>query len=106
MRQPDPLAELRARFIARCRERITGLRTLIDGAAGEGTSVEALVRLAHQLAGAAGTFGYATLGRTAATLEDRVLAEAQGASTVDPRPLAALLASLEAQIAELEATTA
>jgi len=113
MHQIDPLADLRARFIARSRERVQSLRGLIDAAPDQrardaaGSAAEpaaaAIARLAHQLAGAAGTFGYAALGEAAAILEDRARAAEGAASTFDPLPLTPLLRALEARMAELEA---
>lgn len=116
MPQPDALADLRARFIARSRERVQNLRSLIDAAPahparhGAGTkevsAAAAIARLAHQLAGAAGTFGYAALGEAAAALEDRARAAEDDASTFDPLPLTPILQVLEARIADLEASRA
>ena len=115
MHQTDPLADLRGRFIARSRERVQSLRRLIDAApdhrarhaaeAAAEPAALAIARLAHQLAGAAGTFGYAALGQAAAVLEDRARAAKGDASTFDPLPLTPLLQALEACMAELEATT-
>jgi HPt (histidine-containing phosphotransfer) domain-containing protein len=112
MPQTDPLADLRARFIARSRERVQSLRILIDAApaqharhdAGteETSTAAAIARLAHQLAGAAGTFGYVALGQAAATLEDRARAAEGEASTFDPLPLTPMLQALEGRMAELE----
>ena len=116
MHQTDLLADLRARFIARSRERVRSLRILIDAGPGQqarhdaGTeevpAATAIARLAHQLAGAAGTFGYAALGEAAATLEDRARAARGDASTFDPMPLTPMLKVLEARMAELEASAA
>lgn len=112
MHQTDTLADLRARFIARSRERVQSLRILIDAGPGqhprhdagseEVPAAAAIVRLAHQLAGAAGTFGYAALGEAAAALEDRARAAQGGASTFDPMRLTPILQALEARMAELE----
>lgn len=115
MPQPDPLVELRARFIARSRERVTSLRALLDAATEEridasarsddnepdATPAEAIVRLAHQLAGAAGTFGYAAMSEAAAALEDRVRATGQTARALDVGSLEPLVAALESRITEL-----
>jgi HPt (histidine-containing phosphotransfer) domain-containing protein len=115
MSQTDPLADLRARFIGRSRERVRSLRSLIDAGPGharhhpetEGVSAAAAVaRLAHQLAGAAGTFGYAALGAAAAALEDRARAAQDETSIFDPIPLTPILQVLEARMAELEANAA
>lgn len=114
MATADPLADLRARFVTRSRDRVTRLRALIDAAARGGaeppsidhaatgsTPAEAIIGLAHQLAGAAGTFGYQALSKAAAALEDRVRATGPGAQALDPRALEPLLTALEAQLAEI-----
>ena len=116
MSQTDPLADLRARFIDRSRERVRSLRSLIDAGPGqqarhhagteEVSAAAAIARLAHQLAGAAGTFGYAALGEAAAALEDRARAAQDDTSTFDPMPLTPILQVLEARMAELEANPA
>lgn len=117
MPTPDPLADLRARFISRSRERVAKLRTLIDAAAEErvrvspsaatheadATPAEAILRLAHQLAGAAGTFGYTAMSRAAAELEDHVRAGGPTARALDPGSLEPLVAALEQRVAELGA---
>ena len=107
----DPLADLRARFIDRSRERVATLRALIDAGAESRPAAadaphdcppaEAIARLAHQLAGAAGTFGYAALSEAAAALEDHARAALHRIATVDPSPLAPLVATVEARLAEL-----
>ena len=107
----DPLADLRARFIARSQERVASLRALLDAGAEPGPSVgcasgdcplaEAIARLAHQLAGAAGTFGHAALSEAAAALEDHARAALRPIATIDPMTLAPLLETVEARVAEL-----
>lgn len=63
----DPLAPLRERFRKRAADDLARLRTL---AAGDLASNE-LRMLAHNMAGAAGTFGYATLSEVAMAVDDR-----------------------------------
>lgn len=65
----DPLAELRARFVARTIKRVAALRTAIERVAVDADAPAQIVDLAHQLAGSAGTFGYTALSHAAATLE-------------------------------------
>jgi len=117
MPSPDPLADLRARFIERSRERVASLRQLIDTAVedrvggfpsadtheADATPAEAITRLAHQLAGAAGTFGYPAMSRAAAALEDRVRAAGETARPLDPGSLEPLVAALERRVTELGA---
>ncbi|MBZ9658693.1 Hpt domain-containing protein [Mesorhizobium sp. ESP-6-4] len=56
-----------------------------------------LIRLAHSLAGAAGTFGFAEISARASTLETLLIEQADGAS---------MRAALDALIAEIERTLA
>lgn len=65
----DPLAPLRDRFRARAVADRAELETL---AAGDPTSAE-LRRLVHNLAGAAGTFGYGALSRAAIDVDDQMV---------------------------------
>ena len=85
----DPLAPLRERFRARLiddLERLRGLRA--------STGKEAELRvLAHNLAGAAGTFGYPALSAVAVAVDDR---HASG-----QRPTELELDALEAAIASV-----
>jgi HPt (histidine-containing phosphotransfer) domain-containing protein len=65
----DPLADLRARFVARTRERVAALGRAIEHIAADPGAPATIVDLTHQLAGSAGTFGYTALSEAAATLE-------------------------------------
>lgn len=85
----DPLAPLRARFSDRCRADLERLRVLREAP----EACAELVRLVHNLAGAAGIFGYAALSATAMALDDGF---ASGR-----RPDADLLDALEVQLAAL-----
>lgn len=64
----DPLAPLRDRFRARALADRADLETL---ARGDPTSAE-LRRLVHNLAGAAGTFGYGPLSQAAIKVDDQM----------------------------------
>jgi|GEM_PF-2562165 len=117
MPDPDPLLDLRTRFVERCRERVANLRRLIDTGAAAGvppspspgtntadpTPAGAIVRLAHQLAGAAGTFGYPAMSEAAAALEDHARAIEPTARAFDPTPLEPFIVALEDHLAELGA---
>jgi chemotaxis protein histidine kinase CheA len=103
----DPLADLRARWIARSRERVVNLRTIVDAlvamdgsTTADSAALDAIARIAHQLAGSAGTFGYAGLSEAAATLEDHARAISDNAATVAPTLLVPILETLEASIEE------
>ena len=69
--QHDPLAELRSRFAARTQERLAAIHELVaEWRAGAASGqLDELRRAAHQLAGSAGTFGFAALAEAAASLE-------------------------------------
>ncbi len=66
------LAELRRRFRERARSRLGELETLVarlEAGKGDEADRRRARRLAHELAGGAGSFGYPELGREAAALE-------------------------------------
>ncbi len=84
----DPLAPLRERFRKRAADDLVRLRVL---AAGDPASNE-LRMLAHNMAGAAGTFGYAALSEAAMAVDDRYAA--------GDAPDAGQLALLERRLAE------
>lgn len=63
----DPLAPLRARFRERAAGDLTRLQELAAGDLGS----EPLKMLAHNIAGAAGTFGYPLLSEAAISIDDR-----------------------------------
>jgi HPt (histidine-containing phosphotransfer) domain-containing protein len=65
----DPLAPLRAKFRVRATEDLARLRTL-RGA----NDADELRRLAHSVAGAAGTFGFAALSEAAIVIDDDYVA--------------------------------
>lgn len=64
----DPLAPLRERFRARIRADRAELETLKQG----NTRCEELRRLVHNLAGAAGTFGFGELSQAAIEIDDQM----------------------------------
>ncbi|MDR3471362.1 MAG: Hpt domain-containing protein [Devosia sp.] len=70
----DPDGQFRARLIED-RARLGGLTASAAPSAAERQSLE---RLAHQLAGAAGTFGFGAIGDLAIMLEDELIAVRQG----------------------------
>jgi HPt (histidine-containing phosphotransfer) domain-containing protein len=83
MTTPDPLAILRARFLARAADDLAWLRVQ-----GGGPSDELLART-HKLAGAGGTFGFQEVSEAAMQVEQDIH---DGA----PLDLTALIAALEA----------
>jgi HPt (histidine-containing phosphotransfer) domain-containing protein len=83
----DPLAGLRERFRTRCGDELEQVRALRQSP----TAAE-LMRVVHNLAGAAGIFGFAALSAAAAVIDDGF---ASG-RTPDPKLLDALEAELAA----------
>ncbi|TIV66289.1 MAG: histidine phosphotransferase [Mesorhizobium sp.] len=90
----DPFAPLRQRFLARCADQLGELKAVREALPG---SDDTLVRLAHSLAGAAGTFGFAEISARASELETLLIEQADGGS---------VRAALDALIAEIERTLA
>ena len=80
----DPLAPLRAKFIARCAEDLLVVQ--------EGPAASELPRTIHRIAGVAGMFGYEALGALAGRIDERAHA---GKGFVE-RELAELAAALGA----------
>ncbi|WP_181179896.1 Hpt domain-containing protein [Mesorhizobium sp. B2-7-1] len=92
----DPFAPLRQRFLARCTDQLAELKAIaLQAAPLPGNDL--LIRLAHSLAGAAGTFGFAEISARASALETLLIEQADGAS---------VRAALDGLIAEIERTLA
>jgi HPt (histidine-containing phosphotransfer) domain-containing protein len=70
----DPDGQFRSRLLED-RERIAALTV---SPSLRPADLQALERIAHQLAGAAGTFGFAEIGDCAITLEDELIALRRG----------------------------
>ncbi|EHH09629.1 Hpt domain-containing protein [Mesorhizobium amorphae] len=87
----DPFAPLRQRFLARCADQLAELKAAREGAPLPGN--DPLIRLAHSLAGAAGTFGFPEISARASALETLL---------VDQEDASAIGAALDALIAEIE----
>lgn len=66
------LAQLRLLFAKRAASDLTALETAAGKFSREGTALarDEIRRIAHSLAGAGGTFGFAPISRSAAALED------------------------------------
>ncbi|WP_224544801.1 Hpt domain-containing protein [Mesorhizobium sp. CA16] len=92
----DPFAPLRQRFLTRCADQLAELKAIAHQATPLPGN-DPLIRLAHSLAGAAGTFGFAEISARASTLETLLIEQADGAS---------MRAALDALIAEIERTLA
>ena len=88
----DPFAPLRQRFLARCADQLTELKAVREGGPMPGN---ALIRIAHSLAGAAGTFGFAEISARASALETLLIEQADDK---------AARAALDVLIAEIERT--
>lgn len=83
----DPLAPLRGKFRARSAEDLARLRTLLKA-----NDHAELRRLAHGVAGAAGTFGFPALSEAAIVIDDAYTAE----RTPEPSDFDRLQRELEA----------
>jgi HPt (histidine-containing phosphotransfer) domain-containing protein len=92
----DPFAPLRQRFLARCADQLAELKAARKGGLFPGSNAP-LIHIAHSLAGAAGTFGFAQISVRASELET-LLIEQVDDGTVH--------AALNALIAEIERTLA
>jgi HPt (histidine-containing phosphotransfer) domain-containing protein len=76
----ERMALLRERFAARCGERHGQLAAVLHG-----RDAAAVVRIAHELAGTAGIFGYAQLSRMAQDLEEIARAGDGGGERLETR---------------------
>lgn len=83
MTTPDPIAALRAKFLARAADDLAWFRTN-----GDPPRDEVLARV-HKLAGAGGTFGFPHVSAAAAEVEEDL-------QSGRPADLTALIATLEA----------
>ncbi|RWA60337.1 MAG: histidine phosphotransferase [Mesorhizobium sp.] len=88
----DPFAPLRQRFLARCADQLTELKVARETPL---PGNDPLIRLAHSLAGAAGTFGFPEISAKASALETLLTEQADGG---------AVGAALDALIVEVERT--
>ena len=70
MSDPDPLAALKSRFIARAAEDLATLRGHLNGPRLDPTTLRFTV---HRLCGAAGTFGYPEISQAAGLAEDDII---------------------------------
>ncbi|WP_244672835.1 Hpt domain-containing protein [Mesorhizobium sp. 131-2-1] len=86
----DPFAPLRQRFLARCADQLAELKAAREAPL---PGNDPLIRLAHSLAGAAGTFGFPQISARASALETLLVEQADGG---------AIGAALDALIAEIE----
>ncbi|RRH92093.1 histidine phosphotransferase [Mesorhizobium tamadayense] len=91
----DPFASLRLRFLARCADQLAELKVIAHQDGPLPGFDDTLIRIAHSLAGAAGTFGFAEISARASALEALLVEQADGAT---------VRAALDALIAEIERT--
>jgi HPt (histidine-containing phosphotransfer) domain-containing protein len=68
--EPDPLVQLKTRFIARGAEDLASLRAHLAGARLDPSALRFTV---HRLSGAAGVFGFAEISEAAGQAEDDIL---------------------------------
>lgn len=93
MSAADPLAALRARFLARCAEDLALVRRALT--ATSATDSDDLRQRIHRLAGAAGMFGFDGLGDLAGRM-DAALAEGTALADLPLGALAEALADIAA----------
>jgi len=91
----DPFAPLRQRFLARCADQLAELKAIARQGGSSSGSDDPLVKLAHSLAGAAGTFGFPEISARASALETLLVEQADDG---------AARTALDALIAEIERT--
>jgi HPt (histidine-containing phosphotransfer) domain-containing protein len=92
----DPFAPLRQRFLIRCGGQLEELKAIARQSNPLHGS-DPLIKIAHSLAGAAGTFGFAEISARASALETLLIEQADGAT---------VRAGLDALIGEIERTLA
>lgn len=93
----DPFAALRLEYLEGARSRLAALRNLSAAAAGDGAALAELRKLAHNLRGSGGFYGFADITAAAAQLEDLTLTALAGeraASGEITRAAAALAAAI------------
>ncbi|OWK19754.1 histidine phosphotransferase [Mesorhizobium amorphae CCBAU 01583] len=91
----DPFAPLRQRFLTRCTDQLAELKAIARQDRSSSGSDDPLVKLAHSLAGAAGTFGFPEISARASALETLLVEQEDAGATQ---------ATLDALIAEIERT--
>ena len=92
----DPFAPLRQRFLTRCADQLAALKAIAERQASlPDDSNDQLIRIAHSLAGAAGTFGFAAISTRASALETLLVEQADGGT---------VRVALDALIVEIERT--
>lgn len=87
---------MRQRFLIRCAGQLEELKA-IARQSGPLHGSDPLIKIAHSLAGAAGTFGFAEISARASALETLLIEQADGAT---------VRAGLDALIGEIERTLA
>ncbi|WP_292588082.1 Hpt domain-containing protein [Mesorhizobium sp.] len=87
---------MRQRFLTRCADQLADLKAIAHQAAPLAGN-DRLIRIAHSLAGSAGTFGFAEISARGCTLETLLVEQADGGS---------VHAALDALITEIERTLA
>ncbi|QEN85352.1 Hpt domain-containing protein [Labrys sp. KNU-23] len=93
------MARLRLRFVDRARDQLDALRTLAKDLATSTREDHAdLVRIAHSLSGASGTFGFPEVSRCAFELETALTTPDGADPAAIRRHLAVLITELEAAL--------
>lgn len=88
---------MQVRYLEQVREQLPVLAGF-DPERAEPAGLEPLRKVAHNLRGSAGFYGYPAIGAAAATLEDWLVAVIAGESDLSPAHLRRLLAGLMAAV--------
>ena len=71
----DPLARLRERFLARCRDHLAVLKAAASSGRAVCGADDDLLKVVHSLAGAGGTFGFPEISARAFAVESLLIAQ-------------------------------
>lgn len=104
--ESDPeLKALRAEFVASLTARRAALRLAMDSGLGAPLGSGALRDVAHKLAGVAGSYGFAALGRIAGLLEDLLAMRPGGEEELPERHIRLTLVQALARALEIAIAT-
>ncbi|WP_315927847.1 Hpt domain-containing protein [Mesorhizobium sp. SP-1A] len=102
MTTPDEaFALLRDRFLMRCRDQLAALKAIADGGGPLSSSTDSsdLLKIAHSLAGAGGTFGFPDISARASDLETLLIADHDADAGAVWHALQALILEIEHEVA-------
>jgi HPt (histidine-containing phosphotransfer) domain-containing protein len=92
----DPFHSLKQRFLGRCRADLLVMEAIApEKLEAPGDAREQLTRMAHSLAGAGGTFGFASISESASDLEQLLVADIEPAAAEIEAALRTLVLELK-----------